>query len=574
MQEVKANRIKWFRPGIFAVLFSAFFVLSVSASAVESNISDKARAALNTPVTYSCVDRPIDEVLVQLAELAGIDIIKSPQVSGNVTVKLTDVPLEEALSNILSAHSYTYIATENMIRVIPLPQTAVFEKELVTRVYHIIYADANEVAAALLNFVSENGKVALNRGTSHIMVTDTQDKVRGIDQFISQIDQKTPQVIVEVRIYDVKSQEGFELSPDWYVGRNTPLKTIVNKETVTRTGIDSDAPSSLTRTTVTDVVGEGEMPFSGQDAIVGLDPGETAAYLPNEYRSYSIEDHTEEVRTQEILDPYGYSNIEDVDKQTTYYTEQRRKPFVAGSFDREIGGTINFSLLNDVIDLEFALSVLHTQVEAKLLANPRVLVLDNQTANFEIIREIPYREMRQVAREDPITYTEFKDVGVSLRVTPHVARDGMIRLRIQPELGDVVSFNLEGIPTVDTRRADTVALIRDGQTIVLGGLRKKETTKDIRKVPVFGDMPLVGGLFKAQTESVVTSELIIFITIRIVDEYELSGQESGTLEESRRMIPEFNEIQPEQERERIIQSDEEIKSISDILEQLLQQEQK
>jgi type IV pilus assembly protein PilQ len=152
-------------------------------------------------------------------------------------------------------------------------------------------------------------------------------------------------------------------------------------------------------------------------------------------------------------------------------------------------------------------------------------VLDNETANFEIVREIPYRELLQVAREDPITYTEYKDVGVQLNVTPHIARDGMIRLNIEPEFGVVVSFNAEGAPTVDTRRANTVAMIKNGQTIAMSGLRKRETTKDISKVPLLGDLPLLGGLFQSETESVEINELVIFITTRIITEPVLSAVE-------------------------------------------------
>jgi hypothetical protein len=165
--------------------------------------------------------------------------------------------------------------------------------------------------------------------------------------------------------------------------------------------------------------------------------------------------------------------------------------------------------------------MLHTQLEAKLLANPRILVLDNETANFEIVREVPYRELRQVAREDPITYTEFKDVGVRLQVTPHITRDDMLRLHIAPEFSILVSQDPNGVPTVDARRADTIALVKDGQTIAIGGLRNRKISKDITKVPVLGDIPLVGGLFKSKTESNEINELVVFITPRIITNPEL-----------------------------------------------------
>jgi len=211
------------------------------------------------------------------------------------------------------------------------------------------------------------------------------------------------------------------------------------------------------------------------------------------------------------------------------------KPYVGGSFNRVRGGTLSFSLLNDAIDLEFALNMLKKQVEYKVLANPRILVVDNETADFKIVRQVPYRELLQVSREDPITYTAFKNVGVQLQVTPQIGADGMIRLHIVPEFGTLVSQNavsvltgqdrLErdtyqlalGVPTVDVRQTDTMALVKNGQTIAIGGMRKRETSKDVSKVPLLGDIPLLGKLFRSKTESVSVSELVILITPRIIN---------------------------------------------------------
>ncbi len=123
---------------------------------------------------------------------------------------------------------------------------------------------------------------------------------------------------------------------------------------------------------------------------------------------------------------------------------------------------------------------------------------------------------------------QFKEVGIKLEVTPHVTRDGMVRLHIQPEFG--VRVGTDSPPAVDTRKLDTIALVKDGQTVVLGGLRKNETTQDTWKVPIFGDIPLLGGLFRSKTESVETNELVIFITPRIITQPSLSETEQQQLE--------------------------------------------
>ncbi len=530
----------------------AFSVISLCASglaigaeqdSVEAGqaISSSARQKLRTRITYSCTELPIETVLMDLAEQAKIDIVKSPRVTGHVTVKVTDVPLEEALSNILAAHDYTYIATESMVRVVPLSEIAVAREQLITRIYQITYADANEVAGALRNFVSPQGKVALNKGTSHIMVTDTEGKIKGIDNFIEQIDRITPQVLVEVRIYDITSSEGFKLDLDWFAGNNAPLEA------------DAIVLPDEVRTTE---VGRADFWEERVDERVGIERGDPDAYTDTRLEHSWTEGGTE-TETRFVNPPAMLTNF-------------RRDPFVGGSFNRQTGGTLRFSVLNDAVDIEFALSLLQKQVEAKLLANPRVLVLDNETANFQIVREIPYRERMQVERAAAVTYTEFKDVGVQLKVRPHIARDGMIRLHIEPEFNVLVGLDPNGVPTVDTRRADTVAMIKNGQTIVMGGLRKREITKDISKVPVLADMPLIGGLFRSESESVQTNELVVFITTRIVTEAVLSESEQQLLKATEFTTPQISETRLErgQLRPEVHKPAKEIPEIKELLEML------
>ncbi|MHC4337035.1 MAG: secretin N-terminal domain-containing protein, partial [Planctomycetota bacterium] len=449
---------------------------------------------------------------------------------GNVTVKVTNVPLEEALTNILAAHDYTYVATESMIRVIPLPEVSVLREQLITRIYQVTYADANELAVALRGFVSERGKVALNKGTSHIMVTDIENKIKGIDRFIERIDFMTQQVLVEVRIYDTSSKEGFELSPDWFVGQSVPITPhIIFPKEVTTTEIGR--------------------------STVGFEEDRT------DTRTGSLIDNFVEVRQENsTIADSGRTETETRVIELPPIANRRRRHFigdpVGGSFDRRTGGTLSLNLLNDAVDIDLLLSVLHQQVEAKLLANPRILVLDNETANFEIVREIPYRELLQVARQDPITYTEFKSVGINLRVTPHIARDGMIRLHIEPELGVVVGLNAEGAPIVDSRRANTVAMIKNGQTIAMSGLRKRQTTKDISKVPLLADLPLVGGLFKSETESVEINELVVFITTTIITVPKLSDLEKKQFSQTEFAGPEMTKLRLESEHEAKADGDE------------------
>ena len=541
--------------------------------------ANKAPEALRTKITRTWMDESIDKVLMDLADDARIDIVKSPKVTGKVTAKVTDVPLEEALGNILAAHDYTYVATDNMIRVVPVSEIAIAKEELISKVYRITYADANEVVASLRNFVSEKGKVAVNRGTNHIVVTDTEQKIKAVDKFITELDRQTQQVLVEVKIYEITTREGFDLEGAMRAARVIPLEAqgVVNPTTTTTTVTPGYTTTTLAdsaketpgyTTKTVDVRDGDELGYEDTTSGVthtyvdikqpGVDRTDTSTVTMPDITSSQTD-------TTTVTMPEITSTETTVQQSPTgYYTRKRGKPFVGGSFDRARGGTLSFSLLNDAVDFEFALNMLKKQVEAKLLANPRILVLDNETADFGIIREVPYRELRQVAREDPITYTEFKNVGVQLKVTPHIARDGVIKLHVIPEFGVMVSQNaiavlrgqdntgrdmyqtVLGVPTVDTRRADTVALIKDGQTIAIGGLRKRQTSKDISKVPLLGDIPLLGNLFKSSSESTEISELVVLITPRIIGDTQVVAPEMS--EDGENGIPKaFREAQKPKE---------------------------
>ena len=428
---------------------------------------------------------PIEDVIRIMAEQADVDIVKSPTVIGNVTATLTSVPLAEALDNILTAHGYAYIAGENMIRVAPVAEITEKAERLTSRIYRITYADVKEVEKALQRFISNRGSISSNPGTSNIIVTDTETKIKVVDTFIDEIDRITPQILVEARIYDVTSTEGFDIGAEWDAGRNNPIAVLT--DVITKT---TDANGIATTTRVeTD---------TRNTAWQTSDAGVTA--------------------------------------DTEDYSYRKSKPFVGGSFDADTAGTIRLGLL-DTVNVDIALNILRTEVGAKLLANPRILVLDNETAEFKIISEIPYTEQSTTSEGGSMTSTKFKEVGVELQVTPHVTREGMIRLHIMPtfsvisELGSIVpGTGSRTVPTIDSREVDTKALVKDGQTVVLGGLRKREVSQEISKIPFLGDVPLLGALFTEVSESVETNELIIFITPRIVIEPVLSPGELNGLE--------------------------------------------
>ncbi|HEY5503960.1 MAG TPA: secretin and TonB N-terminal domain-containing protein, partial [Sedimentisphaerales bacterium] len=311
-------------------------------------------------ISVDFMDTEIDDVIRIMAEQADVDVVKSPKVTGTVTAKLSNVPLEEALRNILAAQGYDYVMSKNIIRIAPTGEITQEAEKLVTKIYRVNYADVKEIEKSLSKFVSQRGAISTNPGTSNIIVKDTESNIKAIDTFIEDIDRITPQILVEARIYDITSKNEIDLGVEWMAGRNT---------------------------TYYDDTGTATIP-----------PGTLGA------------------------NPSGNIN-----------------PFTTGIFTGATGkttgtlGLLKFGWLKDNLNIDVVIRAQQNLINAKLLANPRILVLDNETANIAITSEIPYQELTQTSGGGNIGTTSFKDVGVTLKVTPHLTRAEKIRLKVEPE---------------------------------------------------------------------------------------------------------------------------------------------
>jgi type IV pilus assembly protein PilQ len=422
-----------------------------SNSAKNEVLSDLAQR-MQKKVSVDFRNTPIEDVLRIMADQSSVDIIKSPKVLGTVNATLTNIPLDEALSNILATNGCGYVASNNMIRVLPLEDMTEMSERLVSRIYRINYANVKDVEDALKKFISPRGSISSNYGTSNIIVTDSESKIKAIDTFVDEVDRVTPQIEVEARIYDITSKDRLDLGVEWQAGRNTSY-----------TG--------------------------GPGGEVGVNPtGSTS-------------------------------------------------PFTTGAFSGATGktenttGVLRFGWLNSGIDIDVILRAQQENLDAKLLANPRILVLDNEKANIKIIQEIPYQELTETSGGGSIGTTAFRDVGVELEVIPHLTRENLVRLQLVPKFSVQTGTVLVGTgqstafpqPVIDKREAHTTLLVKDGQTVVLGGLRKKDVSKQINKIPFLGDLPYAGYAFRFEGESTTTSELVVFITPRIVENPVLSA---------------------------------------------------
>ena len=424
---------------------------------------------MKTRISVDFREAPIEDVVKSLAEQADIDIVKGPAVTGTVTATLTDVPLDEAMESIFSVYGFGYTTSESIVRIIPKAELAQYVIKYRTKMYRIDYADIEELNTLVSGMLTAQGKIAVSKATGHLCVTDTEDQIEMIDAFIEEMDQETPQILVEARIYDVSCADYLDLGFDWFAGSFTLFDPTTGLPTLYD-------------------------PATGAPMVAKTEP----------YRSAG----------------FG-SSIAQAPK---------------GNFGLQVG------FLNDNVDISARFTAIKDKVKSRLLANPKILVLNDEEATIKIVEEIPYQELTQTSGGGNIGTTKFKDVGVELVVTPQVTREGKIRLLLNPKFsvqtGSVsLVIPIEGAPPIQSpqpivnkREAATQALIKDGETVVIGGLRKKDIVRELSKVPLVSDIPVLGELFKFRGEKTVNSELIVFITPRLIVKPELSADDSRKLD--------------------------------------------
>lgn len=190
-------------------------------------------------------------------------------------------------------------------------------------------------------------------------------------------------------------------------------------------------------------------------------------------------------------------------------------------------GSLTFGKVVGNINVSGVVAFLQKDKKAEILASPKVATLDNYEAKIELIEEVPYTQVTQSTESSSaISTTAFKQAGIKLYVTPHITKDGFISMNIKPEQSFVVGFtSKDNQPIIDTRKSETNVLVNNGETVVIAGLRRAEDTVTIERVPLLGDIPLFGGLFKRKTKSQVMSDLLIFVTPRLIKETRLTQDE-------------------------------------------------
>jgi len=413
-------------------------------------------------ISLNFQDIPVRTVLQIIADFNGFNLVITDSVSGNITLRLDDVPWEQALDLILNVRGLGKRMDGNVLMIAPAAELAEKERELLqgeqevedlaplySEFIQINYAKAAEIAAILssgnVSLLSARGAVSIDQRTNTLLLKDTALVIEAVKEMVEVLDVPVRQVIIEARMVTVSDSVGEEIGVRWGLS-----------------GTDGDHVTSGTL--------EGANSIND---IANADDGDG-----------------------------DFSNIDD--------RLNVNLPIA------DAAGTIAFQVLKDggdILDLE--LSALESENKAEIIASPRITTANQQTAYIEQGTEVPYVE----SSSSGATSVSFKKAVLSLEVTPQITPDNKVILDLiitQDTLGENVSTGTGNVIAINTQEIGTQVLVDNGETLVLGGIYQQRISTDTEKVPLLGDIPYLGALFRSTNESMSKSELLIFVTPRIV----------------------------------------------------------
>ncbi|MBW2235260.1 MAG: type IV pilus secretin PilQ [Deltaproteobacteria bacterium] len=408
-------------------------------------------------------DVEIDDVLRLIAEVSDLNIIAGDDVSGQVTVRLVDVPWDQALDVILLTRALGFVKVGNVLRIAPrsmlqseaegrLQERRAKEKleDLVVKFQPVNYAAVGNVAKMVQRLLSARGTVNTDSRTNTVIIKDIPSVIDESVALIKAIDTPTPQVLIEAKIVEANLDFSRELGTVWG--------------------------------------------FGVQQLNDGFDTG--SGVNPN-FGSTNFNPHPD----PRILDGAGDLNNFSVDNPISSVPTALVN---LGAF-----------LLDEKYNLEVQLQAAESTGEGKVISSPRIVTLDNREAEIQQGVAIPYQTF-----ENGDAQLQFIDAVLSLRVKPHITADRSIIMKLEvtrdaPD--DSVATGSVGAPAIAKNQAKTETLVRDGQTLVIGGIYTVQKGTRMSRVPYLWQIPVIGYAFRNNSIRDIRKELLIFVTPRIVD---------------------------------------------------------
>ncbi len=449
------------------------------------------------------VDFPNEEirtVLRNVADLYMLNIVIPEDLQGTTSIKLRDVSWKQIFTVVLEPIGYTYIEEGNIIQIIS-NDTLNFEPPI-TDIFMLNYAEASDIAATVTNMVDadKGGRVQIDARTNGLIVTERQSRMSTIRQVIERLDKPTLQVMIETRFVEVTNQDVSKIGIKW----NSLEEFEVKAEGLSRGYNDVDTRlGSNTRGTENNSENNfGEVDLSVGDTSVSGVPGSRNGRFVNNLTGQTLLDASTASDTS--LQQSAIRNLTDL--------------VHGGNLQKTTSAIFSTSQIG------YIFSALKTQGNSRLVSHPTVVTLNNQEAEISIGEQfpIPNYQYNEERGSFEVAGFEYKDIGVILKVKPSVNNEGLITLRVNPEVSSRTGEREFGgasgasIPIISTRRTETQISLKDGYTMGLGGLLQASSIEEETKVPLLHKIPGLGAAFRHKEKDGQKMNLLIFITAKIL----------------------------------------------------------
>lgn len=408
----------------------------------------------NGLVSLDFQDADIRNVLKVLSYKSGVNIVAGPEVTGVITIQLTDVPWQKALEVILATYGYGYERKGNIITVTTLEnlkkrrednQTLQDQEPLMTKTYSLNFAKASEVVESINKIKTGRGNINFDQRTNALIVRDVAGNIELLDGVIKTLDSVTPQVLIEAKVLETTLSNTENLGITWAIG-----------------GTAGGSQHSTS------------FPFTQ----------ETSKLIPS---GATVSNNT-----------FKYGTL-------------------------------------DASGLSATLEMLHKRTDTNILSSPSIVTLDNNTAKIVVGSQYPIPQYTYNSDQAKLQLSgwNYMDIGIIFEVTPHVNNADLVTLDLQPTITAITDYVLVDpaatakVPVLSTEQAKTKVMIRNGQTLVIAGLIKDKTSFTKKKVPLLGDIPFIGGVFKKKEDQTDKTELLIFLTPHIITANNPTASASG-----------------------------------------------
>ncbi|MBD3826616.1 MULTISPECIES: type IV pilus secretin PilQ family protein [Stenotrophomonas] len=462
------------------------------------------------PVTFNFQDVPVRTVLQLIAEESNLNVVASDSVEGNVTLRLINVPWDQALDIVLRAKGLDKRRDGGVIWVAPQPELAKFEQDkedariaienredLITDYIQINYHNAAQIFKALTEakgigggggsgsgsgsgtsgqedsgFLSSRGRIVADERTNTLMISDIPKKVARMRELINVIDRPVDQVLIESRIVIATDTFARELGAKFGITGNR----------------DNVFFGGQTETNHENITNQATNNYDYNKAVNEWIAGGRTGAVP----------------------------VRAPDKISTGLLNWNSAVAAASN-----PGSLALSILNAGYLLDVELSAMQQEERGEVISNPRVVTTNQREALIKQGKEIGYVTISGGGIGGAAqANVQFKEVVLELKVTPTITNDNRVFLNMAVKKDEVERYiRLEGygeVPTINRREVNTAVLVEDGQTVVIGGVYEFTDRNSINKVPFLGDVPFLGNLFKKRSRNKDKAELLVFVTPKVL----------------------------------------------------------